>query len=136
MAVEIARSIGTENFRFSNLVKKELWADLAYCREVVTFNGSAGDLVIGTVLGQVTATGKYKVAVETAVDGSEDAAAILLEDITVAATTDTQVLVLVRGPAIVGKAALVLGASFDNATKKNLAYSQLEAKGILVSPQV
>ena len=136
MAVEIARSIGTENFRFSNLVKKELWADLAYCREVVTFNGSAGDLVIGTVLGKVTADGKYKVAVETAVDGSEVADAILIEDVTVAATTDTQVLVLVRGPAFVGKEALVFDASFDDDTKINTAIAQLEAKGILVSPQV
>lgn len=136
MAVEIARSIGTENFRFSNLVKKELWADLAYCRAVVTYNGTAGDLVIGTVLGQVTADGKYKVAVQTAVDGSETADAILIEDVTVAGATDAKVLVLTRGPAFVGKAALVLDASYNLDAEKAAVYAALEAKGILVSEQV
>lgn len=136
MAVEIARSIGTENFRFSNLVKKELWAELAYCREVVTYNGTAGDLVIGTVLGKVTADGKYKVAVQTAIDGSEVADAILIEDVTVAATTDTKVLALVRGPAFVGKAALILDASYDLDAEKAAVYAALEDKGILVSAQV
>ena len=126
----------TENKRFSNTVKAELWPEAGYTRSVVTFNGTAGSLVIGTVLGKVTASGKYKVAVQTAVDGSAVADAILLEDVTVAGSTDTKVLALVRGPAIVSKSALTLDATYDLDAEKAVVYASLEAKGIQVNDAV
>jgi len=122
----------TENKRFSNLVKAELWPEMGFTRAVVTFNGAAGNLKVGTVLGRVIATGKYKVAVETATDGSQVAAAILLEDVTVQANTDKKVLVLLRGPAVVAKGALILDATYNNDTKKNAVYATLETKDIQV----
>lgn len=126
----------TENKRFSNTVKAELWPEMGYTRAVVTYNGTAGSLVIGQVLGKVTADGKYKVAVQTAVDGSATADAILIEDKTVALNTDTKVLVLLQGPAVVSKAALTLDASYDLAAEKAAIYAALEAKGIAVNEAV
>lgn len=122
-----------ENRRFSNLVKKELWPETAYCRKVVTVNEAAAkEYVVGTALGKVTADGKYKVSVVGAVDGSEVVDALVLQEVSVAATTDTKVLVLVKGPAEVSEFGIVLDASYDLQAEKDAAYAALEAKGINV----
>ena len=129
--------IATDTFRLSHLVKRELWPEQGYTRAVVTVNEAAAKTyAVGTVLGKVTASGKYKIAVETAVDGSKAADAIVVGDYTVPATTDTKVLVLVRGPAIVSKAALVLDATYDTDAKKAAVYAALEAKGVLVNETI
>lgn len=124
--------IATDTPRFSNVVKNELWPEMAYCRAVVTVNDAAATLKVGTVLGKVTADGKYKVAVQTAVDGTATADAIVIQETTVPATTDTKVLVLVKGPAAVSKAGLILDATYDQASEKAAVYASLEAKGIKV----
>lgn len=122
-----------ESRRFSNLVKEELWPNKGYCRAVVTVNeATAAEYVVGTALGKVTVGGKYKIAVETATDGSEVVDALVLQEVSVAAATDTKVLVLVKGPAEVSKFGIQLDASFDNDVKKGAAYAALEAKGINV----
>lgn len=87
--------------------------------------GDAFDIV-------VSGTYKYKIAVETATDGSKVAAAIVMEDKTVAATTDTNVLVLVKGPAVVSKSGLILDATYDLAAEKAAIYATLEGLGISV----
>lgn len=130
-------TIAQDTLRYSNLVKQEQWPEYGYCRDAVTVNeASAKTYAVGTVLGKVTATGKYKICVQTAVDGSQTAAAIVLEDKAVAATTDTKVLVMVRGQAIVSKDALVLDATHDLVAEKQAIYDALEAKGILVNTTV
>ncbi len=119
--------------RVSNLVKHELWPETGYCRKVVTVNEAAiKTYQVGTVLGKVTADGKYKIAVQTAVDGSAVADAIVLGDYTIAATTDTEVLVLIKGPAEVSQGALVLDATYNLDAEKEVVYASLEAKGINV----
>ena len=129
--------IAVDTLRLSNLVKQELWPASNYTRLLVTVNEAAAKTyTVGTVLGKVTATGKYKVAVQTAVDGSQTADAIVLGDYSVPATTDTKVLVLVRGPAIVSKDALVLDATYDLDAEKAVVYASLEAKGILVNTTI
>lgn len=129
--------IGTDTFRLSHLVKRELWPEQGYTRAVVTVNEAAAKTyTVGTVLGKVTATGKYKIAVETAADGSKVADAIVIGDYSVAATTDTKVLVLVRGPAIVSKAALGLDTTYNDDTKKAAVYAALEANGILCNDTI
>lgn len=129
--------IATDKPRFSNVVKHEYEPSLAFCRAVVTVNEAAAtDYAIGTVLGKITASGKYVVAKETAVDGSKVPAAVVLEDKSIAATTDTKVLVAVRGPMIVSKAGITLDATYDNAAKKATAIAALEAVGILVNDAV
>lgn len=123
--------IATDTKRLSNVVKQELWPDSAYCRALVTVNEAAAkEYVPGTVLGKVTASGKYKIAVQNAADGSQTADAIVMEKYTIAATTDTKVLVLIKGPAVIGKGGLVLDASYDLQAEKDAVYAALEAKGI------
>lgn len=137
MATLTAQTIGPELQRYSNVVKYELEPALAYTRELVTVNEDAATTYqIGTLLGLNSTTGKYAVAVETASDGTKAPVAVVVEDISVAASTDTKVLAIVRGPAIVSKNGIKLDASYDNATKKNAAYASLATKGILANDAV
>lgn len=215
--------IANETQTYSNLVKQEMWPDLAYCREVVTVNEAAAKTyAVGTALGKVisggtaaavadsgnTGTGtfgaitvtapaqigayrvvitaaasnagtflvidpkgvavgtgtvavafskgglaftisdatdfvigdaftvnvvgsyKYKIAVQTATDGSAEIAAIVLTDKSVAITTDTKVLALVQGPAAISKTGLVLDATYNTDAEKAVVYAALEAKRI------
>lgn len=127
----MANPFAQEAKRLSNVVKQELWSEAGYTRAVVTVNEAAAkSYVPGTVLGKVTADGKYKIAVQTATDGSEVADAIVIGEQTVAATTDTKVVVLIKGPAIVSKAGLVLDATYNLDAEKAAVYAALEAKGI------
>lgn len=89
---------------------------------------AVGDALTITVVG----TYQYKIAVETATDGSNEVQAIVAQDTTVPATTATTVLVLHRGPAEISKAGLVFDATFDSAAKKLAVYDALEAKGFSV----
>lgn len=123
--------IATEKAGYSNVVKQELWPDQAFCRAVVTVNeATAKAYQAGTVLGKVTATGKYKIAVQSAADGSQVADAIVMGEVAVSAATDTKVLVLIKGPAIIGKGGLVLDATYDLQAEKDAVYAAFEAKGI------
>lgn len=125
--------IAIDSLRISNLVKKEQWAELGYCRAAVTVNEAAAtSYVVGTVLGKVTATGKYKVALETAVDGSKVFAGLVLATAAIPASTDTKVVVLVKGPATVSKGGMVLDASYNDTTKQGVVYASMEAAGIQV----
>lgn len=126
----------TENKRFSNVVKQEFWPEHGYTRAKVTYNGTAGELKIGTVLGKVSASGKYKIAVQTAGDGSNVADAIVIEDKTAVLNTDTKILVLIKGPAIVSKGELILDATYDLQAEKDAVYAALEAKGIMVNDTI
>ena len=84
----------------------------------------------GAVLGKITASGKYKLAVVGAVDGSAVAVAVLLNpaDATLADATG---IILARGPAIVSKAALVFDASVNTAPLTATKYAELTAVGIV-----
>lgn len=125
--------IATDTARQSNLIKQELWPATGFCRKEVTVNEAATkSYVVGTVLGKVTASGKYKIAVQTAVDGSAVAAALVIGAASIAASTDTKIVVLVKGPAEVSKGALVLDSTYDDDTKKGVVYASLEALNINV----
>ena len=55
-----AEQIGTRAPKLGNLVKDELWAQHGYCRKVVTAQeATATTYEVGTVLGEITASGKY-----------------------------------------------------------------------------
>ena len=135
--------VAIDTQRLSGWLKYEEEPSLGLCHEVVTINEAAAKtLVTGTVLGKVTVGGKYKVAIETAVDGSKVADAIYIGSVlgndtqTVAAATDTKILVLKRGKAIVSKGALLLDSTYDNDAKKNAVYASLEALEIFVQPTI
>lgn len=129
----------TDSTRFSAVVKYELEPQLSICRESIIINDGAQTLKVGAVLGKVTATGKYKLALSAAVDGSQTPVAVLIadvqgssKDIVLAAATDTKALVLARGPVIVADAALQLGTGITAAAAK----TALAAVGITVETAV
>lgn len=134
--------IATDSNRLSNLIKLyDVPNNPEMCHEVVTVNEAAGvTYKVGTVLGKITASGKYIVSKQAAADGSQVPAAIfigdgktgLAQDTVIAATTDTPVLTLARGKAVVSLGALLLDSSFSTGTQKAFAYASLKANGILV----
>lgn len=134
--------IATDTARYSDVVKHEYEPSLAFTRELVVVNDTAKTLTLGMLLGKVTATGKYKESVETATDGSEDPIAVVVGkdennlSVAVPATTDTKVLAIVRGPAIVRKTGLKPHSTFNDATKLAAAYASLETKNILANTSI
>lgn len=134
--------IATDTARYSDVVKHEYKPSLAFTREIVVVNDTAKTLTLGMLLGKVTATGKYKESVRTATDGSEAPVAVVVgEDlhnlsVAVPATTDTKVLAIVRGEAIVRKTGLKPHSSFDDATKLAAAYASLATKEILANDSI
>ncbi len=126
-----------DTYRESHLVKQEFWDQFGWCRKVVTVSESAAKTYgVGTVLGKVTASGKFKIAVESAVDGSNVPAALVLTDEKIEAGVDKKIVVMYRGPAIVSKAALVFDASFNTDAKVATAINALEALDIAVNTTV
>src|SRR3954467_3292330 len=113
-----------------DLLKYEL--NGSYGREVVTLK-SGTNYALGSVLGKVTASGKYRLSPAAAVtgdEGAESALAVLIEAVDAAAADKTG-LVVARGPAIVSKAALVFDASVDQAGEKTAKHVQPPAAGIV-----
>lgn len=134
--------IAQDTPRYSDVVKHEYEPSLAFTRELVVVNDAAKTLTLGMLLGKVTLTGKYKESVQTATDGSEVPVAVVIGkdennlSVTVPATTDTKVLAIVRGAAIVRKTGLKPHSTFNDATKLAAAYGSLAAKNILVNDSI
>ena len=111
-----------------------------------TLADGATDFVVGdTFTIAVTGTVKYKRVEATATDGSQKAAAIYVGGVTpytsynkstIAATTNTSVVAIVRGSVLYKKQGLVFGASVDTQAELDAAYAQLEAKGILAVERI
>lgn len=120
----------SEPQKVGDVLKREY--DKLLNREQVTYaQGSAS--VLGTVLGKVTATGKYVPLAPAAADGSQNAVGILLQavDTTVTGTNaDTIVAIEARGPSVVESSALNWGAA--TAPQIAAATAQLVALGIIV----
>lgn len=128
--------VSTRKPLISNLLKHEYEGTYGFCRKTVVVNNTAGvDLSVGSVLGTVTASGKYDIHDPDATSGVEVASAIVLENKTVAAATDTEVAVLVRGPSIVRKQSLVWDNAQD-AGQQATAIAEIEALGIVVGEGV
>jgi hypothetical protein len=100
-----------------------------FTRETVTLLAGTA-YPVGAVLGRITASGKYKLATSGGTDGAQTAAAVLLYA-TDASDADQEAVVIVRGPALVSKAALVFDASVDDAAKTATKHGQLAALGII-----
>jgi len=100
-----------------------------YTNEAVTLL-TGTNYKVGSVLGKITASGKYKLAAVGAVDGSAVAVAVLLTAADATAGDATGVI-LARGPAIVSKAALVFDATVNDAPKIATKYAELVAVGIV-----
>lgn len=113
-----------------DLLKYELNGN--YCRESVTLK--AGTIyALGSVLGKITATGKYRLSPAAEVvgeEGAEAAVAVLIEAVDATAADKTG-LVVVRGPVIVSKAVLVFDGSVDLQSEKDTKHAELAAAGIV-----
>jgi hypothetical protein len=85
---------------------------------------------VGAVLGRITASGKFKLATSGGSDGAQTAAAVLLY---AADATDADAIgvVIMRGPAIVSKGALVFDTTVDDAPKTATKHGQLASLGII-----
>ena len=99
-------------------------------RETITIASGAGKVAPGTVLGKITTGGKYTGLAPAATNGSQNPAGILWAGVD-ATAADALGVVILRGPAIVSKAALVFDASVDDAAKKAAKHAQLTAIGIV-----
>ena len=100
-----------------------------YTRETVTLlTGMA--YPVGSVLGRITASGKYKLATSGGTDGAQTASAVLLYAVD-ASLSDAVGIVVVRGPAIVSRAALAYDGTVDDAAKITTKIGQLAALGII-----
>jgi hypothetical protein len=137
--------IATETARIGALIKQmdaphapELYND------VVTVNeASQQTYAVGTVLGKITASGKYIICKQAASDGSQVPAAVYIGDsfgnigtITIPATTDTKVVAITRGKIVLSQAALVVDASFTAGALLNGLYASLKAINIICEQSV
>ena len=86
-----------------------------FTRETITLLAGTA-YPVGAVLGRITASGKYKLATSGGSDGAQTAAAVLIYAVD-ATAADASGLVVMRGPAIISKAALVFDATVDDAAK-------------------
>ena len=99
-----------------------------YTRDTITV--AAGTLEPGTVLGKITASGKYAAHDPAAVDGTETAVAVLWGKAD-ASGGDAPAVAVVRGPAIVNRHDLVF-AGTPSDPEIAAAHAALVAAGILV----
>ncbi len=113
-----------------DLLKYELNANVS--RETVTLKSGTAYL-LGSVLGKITASGKYRLSPAAEVvgdEGAETAVAVLLGAVD-ATGGDKTGLVVMRGPVIVSKGQLLFDASVDLAAEKTAKHVQLAAAGIV-----
>ena len=100
-----------------------------YTRESVTLLAGM-PYPVGSVLGKITASGKYKLATSGGTDGAQVATAVLLYAVD-ATLADATGLVLVRGPSIVSRAGLAYDGTVDDSAMITTKLGQLAALGII-----
>ncbi len=100
-----------------------------YTREVITLLAGT-PYPVGSVLGKITASGKYTLSTATGSDGAETASAVLLYAVD-ATLADATGIVVIRGPVIVSRAGLAFDATVNDSTKITAKLTQLASAGII-----
>ena len=100
-----------------------------FTRETVTLLAGTA-YPVGSVLGRITASGKYKLATSGGSDGAQTAGAVLLYAVD-ATLADAVGIVVARGPSIVSRASLAYDATVDDGAKITTKIGQLAAVGII-----
>ncbi|SLN77746.1 head decoration protein [Roseisalinus antarcticus] len=100
-----------------------------YTRETVTLLQGM-PYPVGSVLGRISASGKYKFATSGGSDGAQTASAVLLYAVD-ATLADATGIVVARGPAIVSRSALAYDGTVDDGAKITTKLGQLASLGIL-----
>lgn len=120
-------AVKTDHLGAGAFIKSEANGDLS--RETVVIVAGSGKLEAGTVLGRITASGKYKPYDDNNTDGSEVAAAILIYDVDATSADVTAVVIFRLAEVFTNRlkwAATVLSG------EKTTAYADLAAAGKLV----
>ena len=99
-------------------------------RETITIASGAGVIAAGTVLGKVTASGKYVASAVGASDGSEVPAAINIYGAD-ASASDVTVSAIARDAEVNGKC-LTYHADRDQPAEKTAAHAALANLGVIV----
>ena len=99
-------------------------------RDSITIASGAGVIAPGTVLGKITASGKYLASAVSATDGSQTPVAIALYGCD-ATTRDVAVAAITRDAEVNGKI-LIWHPDRDQAGEKAAAQADLAAVGIIV----
>lgn len=118
----------TETLGTGAFIKSEANGELS--REPIVIVSGAGSLLAGTVLGKITASGKYKPYDNDASDGSQAAVAILYSDVD-ATSADVAAVGIVR-LAEVWRDRLVWGAGITTQAEKDAAYVDFATANIAV----
>lgn len=132
--------IETNTQVLSNLVKHE-YPFKHLSRDTVTLTVADKEcLQVGQVVGKVTADGTFKIAKETAADGSKEFFGVIIalpeganNSWMASKAGDVKVVVLAEAPAMLNPEALILDSSYDNETKKKALYATISAKGIALA---
>lgn len=96
----------------------------------ITVASGAGIIAPGTVLGKITASGKYVASAVGAADGSQTAVAVALYGCD-ATSADADIAAIVRSAEVNGNV-LTYHADRDQAAEKTAANADLAAAGIIV----
>lgn len=108
-------------------------SEFNYSRDTITVVAGQ-NLAAGTVLGKITASGKYAAYDNDAVDGTAVAAGVLASAVN-ATAADTAGVAIVRH-AVVATKGLVWGAGVTTQGEKDAAYVDLKAIGIVTRTAV
>jgi hypothetical protein len=117
----------TEPPSMGDLLKYEVNPN--YTREVVTLLAGM-PYPVGSVLGKITANGKFTLSTAAGTDGAQTAIAVLLYAVD-ATLADAEGIVVARGPAIVSRAELAYDGTVDDAAKITTKIGQLATAGII-----
>jgi hypothetical protein len=99
-------------------------------RDNITIVAGSGKVAPGTVLGKITASGKYAPSPATGSDGSQTGAAINIHAVD-ATSVDVKVAAFTRDAEVNGKC-LAYEATVNDDTKKAAKATHLAAAGIIV----
>lgn len=118
----------TEGARALGFVLSE--AEFGRSRDTVTVVSGEGELAPGTVLGKVTASGKYAISPATGSTGEEAAVAVLAYAVD-ASSADAEAVVVTRAAQVIA-AELTYDSSVDDGTKVAAKAAELETAGVIV----
>lgn len=111
----------TEGRYIGDWLKRQ--ADSKFSEQDIIVASGAGVVLTGTVLGKITASGKYVPVTAGAADGSQNAAGILFH--TVDATSADADAVMIARDAIVVHQGLLYGADIDTAGERAAVHAAL-----------
>lgn len=123
----------TEKSYAADLIKEEPHRQIS--RVLGTISSAAVGVVKKfTVLGIVSASGKYLPYNPGASDGTQNAAGILISDDADATSADVANCVILRGEAVYSTAPLVWGTGVTTGAHKTAAYNALAATNLMAAP--